>query len=305
MINKSECHAGWLEGLKDQLQDRSVTVRTYAVRRLDGAPVAELLPLLLDMLNDKNSGLRRAADSVMNRFGGRWLKLAAASDEVWAGLVRDCDPVINEVMVSRYGQRRVMGVLEKSGADRRVAVLQSFFRSANRDADALKAAAGIVARMGNDWAATTLEELAEDSDSAARSVAILGLGQLGKSAVVKFRVFDAIVRATGDASEEVRLCAVEGLRLLGDRRAARHLVSLAHDVSTEVRVASLGVLKELGGEAAVESLLGIVMAKWDRVSVRIAAMRALAAIGDERAVDALYQVMITTFSVKPQVVAAV
>lgn len=305
MIDKSDYQAGGMKGLRDQLEERNANIRMHAIRVLERSPVPELLPMLLDMRNDENDGIRRVVKGIMDQFGGRWLRLAEASDEVWDRLVCDNDPVIDEIMVSRYGQRRVMGVLEKSGTDCRMTVVMRLFKGRNRDADALKVAAGIVARIGNDWAVSTLRALAADPAPAARGAAVLGLSQLGKVAVRQFKVFDMAVGATGDSDEAVRLCAVEGLRLLGDRRAAKHLMSLAHSASTAVRLASLGALKELGNEAAVEPLVGIVEAEWGRVVVRIAAIRALAAIGDERAVGAMSKVMVRAGSVNPLLIAAV
>jgi len=196
-------------------------------------------------------------------------------------------------------------VLEKSGSDRRVTVAMRLFKQRKRDADALKAAAGIVARLGNDWAATTLRSLAADRDPATRGAAVLGLSQLGKAAATRHKVFEMVGRATNDTDEAVLLCAVEGLRLLGDRRAAKYLVSLAHNASTRVRVASLGVLKELGDETAVEPLVDIVENTLERKPVRIAAVRALAAIGDVCAVDALNRILVETFAVTPLLIASV
>ncbi len=127
-----------------------------------------------------------------------------------------------------------------------------------------------------------LEVLLHDRDKLIRVRVARGLKHMGHLGV------DLMIEALGDKKPEVRIEAIESLKILKDPRAIKPLVLLFDKENSEVRYKA-GLALVYIGEPAIEDVIG--MLNHEERKVRAEAINILIKIGDEKVVDALMPLM--------------
>lgn len=148
----------------------------------------------------------------------------------------------------------------------------------NRDPETRYRAAGCLGDTGDPEAVEPLAALLTDPDTGVRWKAAEALGKLGSPAV------GALTKSLQHDDSDVRWMAAVALGEIGDPAAVPGLLAVLDDPDTYVRSRAALALGEIG-EAALEGVLTALRTGGERV--RWGAAIALGKIGGERAVEAL------------------
>ncbi len=166
------------------------------------------------------------------------------------------------------------------------AVLPLLARCADLKKKWRRAIAETLAEIGEPAVSPLVAEGLTDSSKRVRRCAARALGLIGSAAE---EAFEGLVAALDDASQGVRLLAIDALGQIGDPRAAAPLVALLDDKDDDVREAAVDALGQIG-EPALETLREAYIAS-DSLRVRLAVIAAGVAVGGDKAVGYLREAL--------------
>jgi len=284
--------------------------RRLALIGLGYRPDHEILPVLLEALDDPISDVRHAAILALGRRGDRDAmaellrpKIIAAPEANirWAattalgklgdhriidqlvGLVHDEEWLVrNEALVVL--REKVAEII----ARRDMKLARVLVRMLNiPDAGIVETAVEGLRDLGRD-ASPLLAEAADSVREHIRRHAAQVMGLIGD-----FHAVPLLVRALGDESPPVRVEAATALGRIGGAAALRPLLTALADFDDEVRSATRDALVRLGEEAV--SPLIIELEHTHQKLAKSAAIEALGAIGDPRAIPILIQHLGSTY----------
>jgi HEAT repeat protein len=224
-------------GLVVALRDRDSATVYQATKSLGRIRDPHAIPYLLDALHHEEGRVRRAAASVLSKFGAK----------VVPELINELDhPVerVQEVAAWALGEIQDPSVLK---------AVPGLVRALGSSKTALaKAAEEAILKIGQP-ALGSLMGAIDSLDWNLRLSVVKLLGEIGdKEAIV------TLVKATKDENSVVRTAAAEALGILGDASTVNPLIEALHDPeSYDVRCAAAISLGIIGDESAVPELIAI------------------------------------------------
>lgn len=252
-----DCDADTREKLRALLDHSSVDVQAAAMLLAGLAEDAEILPRLLERMDEP-------------ALGEQVLATVAALGQAAAGVALQIARDVPEMQ--RQHLLRVLGVLPTPVDPRLLEVLTEGLQQAAHDEERAVAAAESLERVGTQ---STLPELFRAMSHPGRG------GEAAAAAVVAIlrraavpEALDAVLGVSWphEGPLAANLCRVFGE--LGSVRHASHLVTLLGSVDTSVRVAAATALGQLPGEHEGASALAFALAD-EEPQVRAAACRSL------------------------------
>lgn len=102
-------------------------------------------------------------------------------------------------------------------------------------------------------------------------------------------LLELLLGALNDDSSEIRAYATFMLRELGDNRAVPTLINLLNDNNSEVVLEAAIALGKLGDKSTVPHLVNVLNHDWDEVQK--AAAKALGRLGDKSAIPGLIEII--------------
>jgi HEAT repeat protein len=269
-------------------------VRMYAVANLGKIDSKEVVPFLLESLQDKEKGVRlSAAIGLAKRQDSRAVPTLIAfldddneNHRGWAagylGNLKDdrsLEPLIHCLKDSKRRVRGIAGLsLAKLKDPRAFEPLMKALLSeteTDSDSDIKGMLCEALGNLGDSRAVQPIAEIIEKEEHYPSDSSVDALVMLGKDAV------DSLLKMLTSKKKRPKHCAAYALGEIGDERAVQPLISALTSSDMYLRENAADALGRIGDSRAVEPLLRSI--KDEEPKVRVASARSLGLIGDSRA----------------------
>lgn len=216
----------------ERMNDSDPFIRREAIGILTGIKDARVLYPLVKALQEEDQGIQQAAMDALIAF----------EDET---AVYNVLPLLSDGRP--YVRNLAREILDKIGVHG-IGLFSLYFK--DKDEDVRKMIADILGNIKRPEAVALLLEMLKDPCSNVRCSAAEGLGRIGDSSVVQ-PLIDLLID-----EEWVALFAAGALGMIGDSRAVKPLIPLIASTNIEVQIMAIEALGHIGGEGAIEGLLG-------------------------------------------------
>jgi HEAT repeat protein len=254
---------GKVKKLAQGINDPEVVNRLDAIKRLAGVGAAQLVPILLPLLDDPQPRVRAEAGQALARAGASEAVLPIAH---WLQSPLKEDRILGATLLGQLRSPRGVPWLARTLAD--------------GDVEVRSAAVQALGQIGGAEVIDPLIGALDDSSQVVRKAAVNVLRDLDDP-----RAVIPLVGRFSETDKEVRLAAVRAIGRLHDARATQAVLRLLDDPAPEVRLAAIETLGLLGSPTSLDALLPLL--DGPSGAVLGAACQALGRIGSERAVQAL------------------
>ena len=231
-----------IAGIRAALKDPNPGTREIALDKLGDCKITTaLIPDLVVMLKDPDSGVRAAAVKVLSRMP----ESAASQAPKIAELLKDPDSDVRAAAAEALSE---MGESAVSQAPKIAELLK------DPDSDVRAAAAEALSEMGESAAsqAPKIAELLKDPESGVRAAAAEALGKMRKSAAPQAPKIAELLK---DLDRGVQLAAGQALGLMGESAASQapKIVELLKDPRWDVRFAAAEALGQMRKSVASQA----------------------------------------------------
>ena len=217
------------------LRHSSRAGKVKAIRFLMGIGNKEVMPLLIEVLNDPDKIVRGKA------LDGLWYIGDRTVVPHFIKAIQDPDDHVRQIVLQALGSAW-------TGDQRITSVLIEALKSP--DPRTRQNAAWALGNIGATLAVSALLETLKDPVSAARGSAASALGVLGDKKAVH-----ALMDLLKDPDIDVCRSAAKALQLIGDKRALPSLLKASKDPDVSIRRNAMRALAELADKTAVPFLL--------------------------------------------------
>jgi HEAT repeat protein len=254
----------------------------------------QVVPVLLQSLEDKDSNVRRVAANVLGEIGDTRALLPLVEmvgDTDWSvhraatlGLGKIGSLAIPPLLeaLRDTGDWRWARALAEIGSQGVIPTLMTEMNSA--DPCMRRAAAEVLGEIGDHGAIPFLLKALEDGESPVRIAAAQALGQIGCRQTIP-----ALVRALRDDVWRVRREIIKALGEMGDQGDIPLLKNGLDDGDNRVRKEAVESLGKIGGREVIPSLLDMI--KDENSQVRGAVAEVFGKIGDQEIVPVLLELL--------------
>jgi len=299
--------------LHPSIHQRAIDQKLYerTIRVLGQLDSKEILPKMIEVLQDKSSKLRAVAIQTLGHLGSE-----AALPELVKALHHDVDSFVRSCAADALGRLRYevaflellpalefdesphvrgaaaygLGTLSKetAGTLSKEAAVSGLIK-ALRDSSTWvrRSAVDAISKLGDETATLELIELAYDEDPNVRSAVVRALRILNSKVALQ-----KLLKALDDVDAGVRRNAVEALGELKNEMAIPSLLQALQDENYSVRAATALALGNLGSEVAIPELIealddiapdvrGVAAGALGKLKSESAILKLLEALGDE------------------------
>ncbi|MBN1285965.1 MAG: HEAT repeat domain-containing protein [Anaerolineae bacterium] len=281
----------------DELESPSPQLRVHAARALRRLKDKRAVPRLIEALGDSHPDVRFAVAEALG-----WLRDERAVSALADALRRDRSHAVRQTAAEALGQigdvHAVPGLIRAmrdSDIGVRICAIQALGLRIRKqdvravpmlievslydpDAEVRRVAVHALGKIGDIRAIPTLIYILDNMDeNQTHQVAEAALAELGEQPLGNFAVLTDLVAALAHGRALVRWVAAVALGLMGEARAAPHLIALLYDIDYQVRQAAAEALGRIGDLRALPHLMATL---YDRdTDVRVATGEALGRLG--------------------------